>query len=365
VEPYENVIVEVQKLLSADTEWKVRYNEYIDTILRKAEMAPFKKAQEQFAVPAPFQLYMPLSTVVNDCSGTRTVFELRFHGQSVAVLIVSNKKDKEVAIRVKRTQAIYDVLRSAKMEKEATYLENLVMKTEASSEYDWHGEEAKSFRKIYSDLEHALKNNAQLRLAGQPEHEMESELLHNYAQKSSVDKEVSFIQPVMMYDTRARFQMPTPIRASDVKNGIDKLSYSRSNGGGIDILARVGSGRSTYLAVLELKDENTKSEPPHKVVCQAIAYATFLHELIRSECGQKWWGFFGFGGSIPKNLSLKAVITMPYKNKNRIVDESTTKFIDFINESESNRIIKIPGTNDSIELGYIFRDTPNGVIKNF
>lgn len=52
--PYENVIVEVQKLLSADTEWKVRYNEYIDTILRKAEMAPFKKAQEQFAVSSAF-----------------------------------------------------------------------------------------------------------------------------------------------------------------------------------------------------------------------------------------------------------------------------------------------------------------------
>lgn len=361
--PYENVIVEVQKLLSTDTEWENRYSEYIDTILSKAEKAPFKKAQEQFAVPSPFQLYMPLSTVVNDCSGPRTVFELRFHGQSVATLIVANKKDKKVALRVKRTQAIYDVLIDAKKETEAKYLENLVKATEALSEYDWHGEEAKAFRKIYSDLEHTLKNNTQLRLAGQPEHEMESELLHNYAQKSSADKEVSFIQPVMMYDTRARFQMPTPIRASDVKNGTDKLSYSKSNGGGIDILARVGSGRSTYLAVLELKDENTKSEPPHKAVCQAIAYATFLRELIRSESGQKWWNFFGFGGNIPKELSLKAIITMPYRNKKGFVDENTTEFIEFVSGPDSNRLIQIPGTHDSIELGYIFRDAPNGVIK--
>lgn len=365
MESYKNVITEVQKLLSVNVEWKDRYNEYIDEILKKAEKAPFKKVQEQFAVPAPFQLYMPLSTVVNDCSGIRTLFELRFHGQSVAMLVVTNKEDKKVALRIKHTQAIYNVLLAAKMEKEATYLEDLFKGTEALSEYDWHGEEAKAFRRIYSELEKALEKDDQLRLAGQPEHEMESELLQNYSQKSSSDKEIRFIQPVMMYDTRARFQMPTPIRASDVKNGVDKLSYSKSNGGGIDILARVGSGRSTYLAVLELKDENTRNEPPHKAICQAIAYATFLHELIRGECGQKWWSFFGFGGSVPKNLSLKAIITMPYKNKKEIVDEATTKFIDFINASESNRIINIPGTTDSIELGYIFRDIPNGVIKKF
>ena len=360
--PYENVIVEVQKLLSANKEWKDRYRKYIDTILTKAEKAPFKKVQEQFAVPSPFQLYMPLSTVVNDCSGLRTVFELRFHGRSVATLIVANKEDKKVALRVKRTQAIYKVLTDAKKKTDAEDLEKLVKGTEALSEYDWHGKEAKNFRKIYSDLEHTLKNNTQLRLAGQPEHEMESYLLCNYAHRSSTDREVRFIQPVMMYGTRACFQMPTPIRASDVKNGVDKLSYSKSNGGGIDILARVGSGRSTYLAVLELKDENTKSEPPHKAVCQAIAYATFLRELIRSESGQKWWNFFGFGGSIPKELSLKAIITMPYRNKEGIVDESTSKFIDFINDPDVNRIIKIPGTNDAIELGYIFRGAPNGVI---
>ena len=68
-----------------------------------------------------------------------------------------------------------------------------------------------------------------------------------------------------------------------------------------------------------LKDENTKSEPPHKAVCQAIAYATFLRELIRSESGQKWWNFFGFGGNIPKELSLKAIIIMPCRNKKGFV----------------------------------------------
>ena len=34
---YEDVITEVQNLLSAETEWKDRYNKYIDIILKKAK----------------------------------------------------------------------------------------------------------------------------------------------------------------------------------------------------------------------------------------------------------------------------------------------------------------------------------------
>lgn len=97
---------------------------------------------------------------------------------------------------------------------------------------------------------------------------MESFLLENYAKKRSDEKEIAYIQPVTMLDTSARFQMPTPIKASSVKNGIDTLAYAGKSGGGIDILARVGSGRSTTLAVMELKDENKDSEPPRKVICQ-------------------------------------------------------------------------------------------------
>ena len=37
----------------------------------------FKEAQKQFIVPAPFHLYMSMSTAVNECSSVKTIFELR------------------------------------------------------------------------------------------------------------------------------------------------------------------------------------------------------------------------------------------------------------------------------------------------
>lgn len=193
---------------------------------------------------------------------------------------------------------------------------------------------------------------------------MESFLLANYAKKRSDEKEISYIQPVTMLDTSARFQMPTPIKASSVKDGVDTLSYAGKSGGGIDILARVGSGRSTTLAVMELKDENKDSEPPHKVICQAIAYAAFLRELLRSESGDSWWSFFGFGGSVPKRLTLKAIVVMPLKNQNGTVSRQTETFMQELRIPENTQLL-IPDSADQIELGYVFRNDGAAPEKSF
>lgn len=42
--------------------------------------------------------------------------------------------------------------------------------------------------------------------------------------------------------------------------------YDEYKGGGINVLARVGRGLETKLAILELKDENISSEPPEKAI---------------------------------------------------------------------------------------------------
>ena len=105
-----------------------------------------------------------------------------------------------------------------------------------------------------------------------------------------------------------RFPMPTPISASDHK----AVKYSGVYGGGIDILARTGTGgTNTYLCIMELKDENVKSEPPKAALSQAIAYTTFIRELLRSEAGREWWTLFGFHGEIPEQLTLYAACVMP------------------------------------------------------
>ena len=354
-----DTIAAVRKLLRDNPEWIVRYKHYIDTLAEKKAAGTFSWAQRQFSVPAPFQLYLSLSMAIHKCTAKRTAFELRFHGQSVAVLFVDNQKEKTVSLQVKKAPAVYKVLRE-KSEADAAYLSSL----DPSALYDWHGEEARNFRRIYAGLERALATNGQSHLLGQPEHNMESFLLANYAKKRSDEKEIAYIQPVTMLDTSARFQMPTPIKASSVKNGIDTLSYAGKSGGGIDILARVGSGRSTALAVMELKDENKDSEPPHKVICQAIAYATFLRELLRGESGEDWWHFFGFGGSVPKKLVLKAVVVMPLQSKGGTISRQTEAFMQELCAPENRRLL-ISGSADQIELGYVFRDADAAPEKSF
>ena len=211
----------------------------------------------------------------------------------------------------------------------------------------WHSEQAKDFRKIYLDLENKIQSDSAVKKAlGQPEHDMECELLKNYSQKSSAGKEILNIQPVMMGNTGARFQMPTAIKASTAKNGTANIEYSNSkhSGGGIDILARMGSGKGTKLAVLELKDSYSKSEPPEKVMHQAVAYATFIRELLKSDCGEKWWKFFGFGGNIPQKLEIKAIVVMPYD----------------ANAKTNFGGMELPIDNDTIKLGYIYRSDIQG-----
>ena len=67
--------------------------------------------------------------------------------------------------------------------------------------------------------------------------------------------------------------------------------------------------------MIELKDNNDKNEPPEKVMYQAIAYATFIHELLRSEKadGQGWYNLFmeKTGRKLPDKLVIKCVVAMP------------------------------------------------------
>lgn len=345
MEDYISTIKVVRNSLSNDQKWKTRYDRYM-TNLTDEKLERFTKAQKQFSVPVPFHLYMRLSTAVNECSSIRTYFELRFHGQSVAEILVYNDLDKEVFTAIKAPSNIIKTLKAAGMNIEAEKILQYHCECYNESNIDqwlsWHSEQAKDFRKIYLDLENKIQSDSAVKKAlGQPEHDMECELLKNYSQKSSAGKEILNIQPVMMGNTGARFQMPTAIKASTAKNGTANIEYSNSkhSGGGIDILARMGSGKGTKLAVLELKDSYSKSEPPEKVMHQAVAYATFIRELLRSDCGDKWWKFFGFGGDIPQKLEIKAIVVMPY-NANAETDFGGAE---------------LPIDNDSIKLGYIYR----------
>lgn len=326
----------VQALLINNDEWKGRYEGYING-LNDDTLNKFKEAQKQFIVPEPFHLYMPLALANKNVNSKSFIqFDLRFHGQSVATVRVRKKSTKDVFVSVKAVAGILNVMRETGMSEEAENYESY----SKNGFFDWHSNDAADFRKTFSILEEKIKSDPSLKKElGNPEHDMECELLKNYSQKSSTGKEILNIQPVMMGETNARFQMPAPIKASEAKKGINFIKYSGQYGGGIDILARVGSGKGTKLAVLELKDSYTKNEPAEKVMHQAITYAVFIRELLRSECGENWWKFFGFGGNIPKKLEIKAIVVMP----------------DHPNADTSFGGAELPIGNDVLKLGYIYR----------
>ena len=167
-------------------------------------------------------------------------------------------------------------------------------------------------------------------------------LLTEFSKKNGKDKVLCNIQPVKIAGI-ARFQMPTPLYASEIK----KFKYAGPSGGGIDILSRIGTGNATKLCIMELKDENAPKEPPAKAILQGLGYATFIRELLRSKSGQEWWEIFGFSGILPEQIELCVACVIPSTSNN--------------DTSFANKIIKT--TKDSFRLHYIyFQEKDNKVV---
>lgn len=322
MEKYEDTIKTVKKLLVNNQEWKSRYAGYIDTILSNPEI--INNARKKFNVPSQFTLHMSVSKA-NGVTKNVVKFDLRYHGHNIGCLKVNKET---VELEAVKNNDIISAMNKA----------GIVGEDKLEGKINW--DEAREFRTIYAKLEENIQNN-NAKLTKNKEHELESKLLKNFSKKSSDGKIIRNIQPVTMLKESLFFQMPTPLKASNAKDGI--IEYSAENGGGIDILARIGSGKNTHLAIIELKDKYEKNEPPEKAVCQAIAYATFIRELLRSKSGKKWWSFFGFGGDLPKSLKLFAIIAMPNSENKTFVYNCNHDIINLSLDGE-----------DKLELGYIY-----------
>lgn len=296
---YRETVRKVQDMLRDNSEWEDRYAKYVRKLAKREDQ--IKCAESRFRLTGTgLKHYLPLSSAENKINDKYTYFDLRFRGQSVAELKVPTDESRELLLSPK-SEAPENLSGEISLRKTDESGEDRVWEK-------WTSNEANGFRRRYKRLEKAIVSG-EAHLERQPEHELESALLSNFAKKSTEGKGFPNVQPVTMCHTRAFFQMPTPLNASQAMNDI--ISYSGEKGGGIDILCRVGDGRATYLGIIELKDENTNSEPPEKAICQAIAYATFIHALLRSKSGKGWWRFFGRGGNLPRKLTLYALVAMP------------------------------------------------------
>lgn len=276
---YRPIIAETRKLLNAHNEWQKRYADYA---VKLSENENFIRAsRSRFREWSPLKLYLNTTNAKN---AKKTVtFELRYLGQTVAELNCDHEN-------LSLSTATYELKNQRDFEC-GIRLKNCA----------WDGLEARAFRSHFKNRP-AIRNKAAN--SGNEEHRIESLLLTEFSKQKN--KALSFIKPVKI--AGLRFPMPTPLSASDHS----KVEYANFHGGGIDILARTGTGGlNTRLCIMELKDENKKSEPAAIVLKQAIIYTVFIHELLQSDAGAAWWKLFGFGGAIPKKLVLLAACVMP------------------------------------------------------
>ena len=316
----ETTIKEAQRLLSEnEAEWMKRYKGYAKAMLSNEDYIITNR--RKFYEYAPLRYY--ISTT--NAKGTRNHLSLdvRYRGQSVALLKVT-RSDVTISTKGKNTNNSRDF--DCKIE---------------LNDVKWNESDAQIFRNFFKNRENIRNSNNNKK---NEEHNVESLLLSEFSKRNSKDKHILGIQPVKFCGIR--FGMPTPISASDHKK---PLKYAKQNGGGIDILTRTGGGgHSTYLTVIEVKDENNSKEPPEDALKQAVQYAVFIRELLRSGCGEDWYKLFGFKGKIPQSLKIRVACAMP----DDILDMSFTK-------------TTYPIGSDTIECHYIYFKYDEQRLSNF
>jgi len=306
------VIERTRARLRENSEWKERYAVYAREI--NDNLTTIGAVRTTFREWSPLNVYLNISSAKK--ARHSVGFELRYMGQTVARLTGNKDGNHKLGI----TRELHEPNRR-----------DFQCEIRLSSA-DWQGTDAKQFRDFFR------KRPPRIGPKGNEEHNVQSKLLTAFS--AGEGKVIRRIRPVTI--SGVRFPMPTPISASNPK----EIGYSKHHGGGIDILARTGTGgRATRLCIMELKDENERIEPPRKALQQAVAYATFIRELLRSNSGGDWWRLFGFrGGEIPEPLELYAACVMPSNDNN--------------DYSFGNMELRIAA--DIIKLHYLYFDMQNG-----
>lgn len=259
-------------LMNAENKvWETIYKRYAEGIIMNKEK--YGRNAKAFQPKSPLITYSCIGKVMDN--DNTTSYDLRFAGQSVGLVCVNEKWPDKVRLTVNEEQAKYA--------KEKFHFEN----SKAFNRIDWKNDaKAIDFRRFYMNNE-STKDIA----VKSQEHRIESLMLQEFSKTLRKQKKLLCnIQPVKLGGKF--FQLKTPLKGSAHDPAISlKTNKNGATGGGIDILARVKHGAfNSRLAVIELKDE--KSESQEFAMFQALIYATFIANLLRSESGKKWWYIF-------------------------------------------------------------------------
>ena len=313
-------------LLRANPEWIGRYKKYADEI--SCNIAMLKERKTSFHRWNPLYVYLTTSEMQ---SGGSISFSLRYKGQIVGNLTV---KDEIICCPAYENNK-----------------KNFGYTPSFQGKFPWNSENAREFRKFFSENRPTRINCGKKN----DEHRYESMLLTYFEDRCKEIEAFKHIRPVGVI-SGVRFPMPTPIAASKK----DDLKYS-GKGGGIDIFTRTGHGKATYLNIMELKDENHRGEEPSVVIKQAIAYATFVLRLLRSESGAEWYKLFGFSSTLPDSIKVYATCLMP---KGYCEDKSFANQQIFVHKTEDKVSDTFADNSDIIELHYMYFDENEDVISN-
>ena len=303
----------VCEILQKETEWIKRYKGYADTLHNR------NNDRLKFRCPGELFPYINITTAIQNSKGginSQRKYFLRYLGQNVADILVSNKTG-EVTFSTKQYSEKNDKYFGYKMIHEND---------------NWQEQAAKEFRehfKTYRERNDEGKRNE--------EHRIQNLLLRELAKKKGEEKYIRFIQPVRLQ--RCFLEIPTPLTGST-----HDPKYAKQNGGGIDILARVGHGRTTRLGVIEVKDENKPGENIFDVLNQAVTYACFIHKLLRSESGKEWCRLFGY--SKPEEILCKPIIIDAIAAMPDILPKDTILF-------QGKKRMRVKVGEDLIELHFI------------
>ncbi len=355
---YQDIANDTERELTENRGWVERYNKYYNDINPDSSKAKYvAEVVKSFRCENGLTKYTSIGRVMNSSKVVNV--DLRINGHSVAayktMLTGEVKKaiDDDIPTKERRKiiresssiefheEGLNEVASSDSLFKEV--FSDLAEKYKSST-VKWNSKEATEFRRVMKGIESKSTHS---------EHTIESHLLKRLSSKKSAGKPILGIQPIILCG--AYFQLVTPLKASDVeekdivayskdKNGIDRA------GGGIDILARIkNQNNMPELCVIELKDNYTDEEKPTKAIKQAIAYATFLDRLIRSDQskGDLWYKkILTKNSTIKEQIKINAVIAMPYREDGRIIEED---------RELAGKKINLK-TGDIIELHYLFFD---------
>ncbi len=284
---YQSFAEKIQQELSTDISWVDQYDSYVDILLENEKR--INEMRVCFHEQKPLYVYLSIGRVAK----AKLMFNLRFLGQSIGDLMVDGST---VMLNIDETQAKNNRNYFSKKE-----FKQCMHFTKAGS-YPWKGDEATKIRKEFA--ERLIDTDCVPR---QQEHMVESALFSEFEKDRGEKKSLRWIQPIDY--AGVRIHMKTALKASSVVKGDAALS---SAGGEIDLFCRRKVGNRSYLTVIEIKDENKAGESPEKAIKQALAYAVFIRELIRSKCGAKWMQIWGTGNQPwQDSVVLNAVIAMP------------------------------------------------------